>query len=153
MAAAQSLTGNFRTFTPRYDQSPWLFGDERMVRQIVLNLLSNAVKFSLENGEVVLSVSIDQSGSCLIQVTDSGIGIVSGQLESIMEPFVQVDSGMNRKYEGTGLGLALVKSMAEMHDADVVIESAANAGTVVTVEIPSERVRRGMPDSVGRASD
>tara|TARA_R110002110_G_scaffold414147_1_gene643178 strand:+ start:35044 stop:36972 length:1929 start_codon:yes stop_codon:yes gene_type:complete len=135
------------------DGLPWLFGDERMIRQIVLNLLSNAVKFSLENGEVVLSAAIDQAGSCLIRVTDSGIGIATGQLENIMEPFVQVDSGMNRKYEGTGLGLALVKSMAEMHDADVVIESAANAGTVVTVEIPSERVRRGMPDSVSQAAD
>lgn len=135
------------------DGLPWLFGDERMIRQIVLNLLSNAVKFSLENGEVVLSAAIDQAGCCLIRVTDSGIGIATGQLENIMEPFVQVDSGMNRKYEGTGLGLALVKSMAEMHGAEVVIESAANAGTVVTVEIPSARVRRGMSEPVGPAPD
>ena len=124
-----------------------------MVRQIVLNLLSNAVKFSLEDGEVVLSVSIDQSGSCLIQVTDSGIGIVSGQLESIMEPFVQVDSGMNRKYESTGLGLVLVKSMAELHDAEVMIESVTDAGTAVTIEIPSARVRHDLPASVIDAAD
>jgi len=74
-------------------------------------------------------------------VKDSGIGISPGQLENIMQPFVQVDSGMNRKYEGTGLGLALVKSMAEMHDGDVVIESGENEGTVVTVRFPAERVR------------
>jgi len=135
------------------DDIPWLFGDERLVRQIVLNLLSNAVKFSLEKSEVVLSASIDQDGCCLVQVSDTGIGISTGQLGKVMQPFVQVDSGMNRKYEGTGLGLALVKSMTEMHGAEVTIESGVNEGTVVTVRFPSERVRYEMSAAaVGSAS-
>jgi len=71
-----------------------------------------------------------------------------------MQPFVQVDSGMNRKYEGTGLGLALVKSMSEMHGADVVIESEVNAGTLVTISFPAERLRvREVPRGIAGASD
>ncbi|MBT6534824.1 MAG: hypothetical protein HOK98_01465 [Rhodospirillaceae bacterium] len=112
-----------------------------MVRQIVLNLLSNATKFSFEKGEVVLSALIDPDGACLIQVKDQGIGISREQLENVMQPFVQVDSGMNRKYEGTGLGLALVKSMADMHGAEVTIESGESEGTLVTVRFPPDRVR------------
>lgn len=132
---------------------PQLYADERLVRQIVLNLLSNAVKFSFAKSEVVLSALLDEAGACVISVKDAGIGISPAQLESIMQPFVQVDSGMNRKYEGTGLGLALVKSMAEMHDADVEIESVENDGTVVTVRFPPDRVRPGeMPAQLLRQS-
>lgn len=120
---------------------PRFYGDERLVRQIMLNLLSNAVKFSFEKSEVVLRTSIDAAGDCLIQVADKGIGIAPGQLSKVMQPFVQVDSGMNRKYEGTGLGLALVKSMTEMHGAEITIESAVNEGTTVTVRFPAERLR------------
>jgi signal transduction histidine kinase len=135
------------------DGFPRIYADERLVRQIVLNLLSNAVKFSFERSEVVLSAGLDESGDCVIRVKDSGIGISPEQLENIMQPFVQVDSGMNRKYEGTGLGLALVKSMAEMHDADVAIESGENEGTVVTVRFPAERVRPiGVPENTLRQS-
>ncbi|MBT5943755.1 MAG: sensor histidine kinase [Rhodospirillaceae bacterium] len=123
------------------DGFPQLHGDERLVRQIVLNLLSNATKFSFEKGEVVLSALIDPDGACLIQVKDQGIGISREQLENVMQPFVQVDSGMNRKYEGTGLGLALVKSMADMHGAEVTIESGESEGTLVTVRFPPDRVR------------
>lgn len=133
------------------DDLPQLFGDERLVRQIVLNLLSNAVKFSLEKGEVVLHASLDAEGACLLRVIDSGIGISAEQLELVMQPFVQVDSGMNRKYEGTGLGLALVRSMAELHGATVGIESNVQDGTVVTVTFPADRLRRETPELIASA--
>ena len=138
------------------DGFPLLYGDDRLIRQVALNLLSNAVKFSFEKGEIVLSATIDPAGNCLIQVKDTGIGISREQLGDVMQPFVQVDSGMNRKYEGTGLGLALVKSMVEMHDGDVVIESDENEGTVVTVRFPAARVRHDVvlaPMAQGSASD
>jgi len=97
------------------DDLPFLHADGRLVRQIVLNLLTNAIKFTGNGGEVALGVEIDADGCCAIRVADSGIGIAPEYLDSIMQPFVQVDSGMDRKYEGTGLGLSLVKSMAELH--------------------------------------
>ena len=156
MMAERAEAGNVKISVETSDDMAGLYGDERLVRQIVLNLLSNAVKFSRDSGEVVLGASIDSNGCALVRVTDSGIGIAPGQVESVMEPFVQVDSGMNRKYEGTGLGLALVKSMANMHGADVAIESAVNEGTVVTVRFPIDRVRHEKMtpiSSAGGASD
>ena len=74
-------------------------------------------------------------------MADSGIGIAPEYLDSIMQPFVQVDSGIDRKYEGTGLGLSLVKSMAELDGATVGIESASGIGTTVTIRFPASRVR------------
>lgn len=123
------------------DDVPMLYADGRLVRQIVLNLLTNAIKFTGKGGTVTLQASVDGNGSCVLRVSDSGIGIAPEHLESIMQPFVQVDSGIDRKYEGTGLGLSLVKSMAELHDATVEIESAPGRGTTVIVRFPAERVR------------
>ncbi len=144
MMSERAEADNVRINVVVPDGFPQLYGDERLIRQVALNLLSNAVKFSFEKGEVVLSAIIDPEGACLIRVKDSGIGISHEQLENVMEPFVQIDSGMNRKYEGTGLGLTLVKSMVEMHGGEVVIENDENQGTVVTVHFPSDRVRHNV---------
>jgi two-component system cell cycle sensor histidine kinase PleC len=73
-------------------------------------------------------------------VQDTGIGIPEEHLQSVLEPFVQVDSGLSRKYEGTGLGLALVKSMVELHDGTIELASELGTGTRVTVMFPAERV-------------
>lgn len=118
----------------------WLYADERMFRQIALNLLSNAVKFSDEGDEVTVSAYIDEDGGMVLQVVDRGIGIAADKIDRVMEPFVQVDGGMNRKYGGTGLGLALVRSMVELHDAEIALESLVGAGTTVAVSFPESRV-------------
>lgn len=120
---------------------PPLFADERLVKQIVLNLLSNAVKFTPEGGSVTLSVSVEPQGAYRFSVKDTGIGIPADQLESVMQPFYQIDSGFDRKYEGTGLGLSLVVSMTESHGGKFAIESTPNAGTTVTVTFPAHRTR------------
>lgn len=120
---------------------PGLYADGRLVRQMVLNLLTNAIKFTGKGGTVTLETRIDPEGHCVVCVADTGIGIAPEYLDSIMQPFVQVDSGIDRKYEGTGLGLSLVKSMAELHDATVDIESASGVGTTVTIRFPASRVR------------
>ncbi len=120
---------------------PPLFADERMVKQMVLNLLSNAVKFTPEGGSVTFRVSLDGRGGYRFSVEDTGIGIPADQLDTVMQPFHQVDSGYDRKYAGTGLGLALVNSMAEMHGGEVTIESTENVGTMVTLAFPPHRTR------------
>ena len=123
------------------EELSFLYADGRLVRQIVLNLLTNAIKFTGKGGDVVLDANIDAEGCCEIRAADTGLGIGSEYLDSIMQPFVQVDSGIDRKYESTGLGLSLVKSMVELHDGTVEIESTTGEGTTVTVRFPASRVR------------
>jgi PAS domain S-box-containing protein len=133
--------------------------DARKIKQIVYNLLSNAVKFSVEGGQVTLSARrVDRAavsqlagtwtGRVLpvsendfqdfleLSVTDSGIGITPEGLERLFAPFSQVDSGLARKYEGTGLGLAMVKLLAELHGGAVAVQSAVGEGSRFTVWIP-----------------
>jgi PAS domain S-box-containing protein len=133
--------------------------DPRKVKQIVYNLLSNAVKFTADGGQVTLragrvpraevgQLSGAWTGRCLpladsafpeflkISVTDSGIGISGDVLERLFKPFNQIDSGLARKFEGTGLGLALVKLLAELHGGAVAVESAVGQGSCFTVWLP-----------------
>ncbi len=133
--------------------------DARKVKQIVYNLLSNAVKFTSERGEVTLRATgvpraqVSQlSGSwngrifplpdnefeefLKISVTDNGIGISREGLEDLFKPFSQIDSGLARKFEGTGLGLAMIKLLAELHGGTLAVQSAVGEGSCFTVWLP-----------------
>ncbi len=117
--------------------------DERRMRQVLINLLSNAVKFTPPSGRVVLGVSHPTTGDDLIDrswinftVTDTGIGIATDDLGKLFQPFVQLDSNLNRQYEGTGLGLTLVKQIAELHGGSVTIESELGQGSCFTIRLP-----------------
>jgi signal transduction histidine kinase len=136
-----------------------MHADARKVKQIVYNLLSNAVKFTSDGGEVSLRVSSVPRASVgllsgawtgqtfaladseltdflEISVTDNGIGISPEGLSQLFKPFSQVDSSLSRKYEGTGLGLAMVKLLAELHGGAVAAESAVGEGSRFTVWLP-----------------
>ncbi len=118
---------------------PSVFGDERAIKQILINLIGNAMKFTEPGGEVVIELhSID--GGLELAVRDTGIGISAADLARIFEPFVQVESELNRRFEGTGLGLPLVKSLVELHGGRIDLESAPNQGTRISVVFPSERL-------------
>jgi PAS domain S-box-containing protein len=117
--------------------------DERRMRQLLINLLSNAVKFTPTGGRVVLSVtrqekedSEDESSWIEFKVTDTGIGISSADHPMLFQPFVQLDSSLNRQYAGTGLGLTLVKQIAELHGGNVSLESELHQGSCFTVHLP-----------------
>lgn len=118
---------------------PRLRGDARLVKQILLNLLSNAVKFTPEGGTVAVEASTEPNASLRLAVIDTGIGIAAEDIESALTPFGQVDTGLHRKYEGTGLGLPLVKSMVDLHGGTVTIESVLEKGTSVIVAFPPDR--------------
>lgn len=121
---------------------PNLCADARVLRQIVLNLLTNAVKFTKPGGRVTVWAGTDQIDRIVIEVRDNGIGIAPSDLIRVMQPFVQVDGLLDRKYEGTGLGLPLAKAFAEAHGGHLSLRSVLGQGTVATVVFPCGRTVR-----------
>ncbi|MEM8541727.1 MAG: HAMP domain-containing sensor histidine kinase [Pseudomonadota bacterium] len=112
-------------------------GDRRALKQVMINLLSNAVKYTEPKGFVTVDADIDDAG-LTFEVSDTGIGICPGDLEMIAKPFAQVDNSITRSNEGTGLGLALVKGLVELHGGSLDISSKLAVGTKVKVHIPNE---------------
>jgi signal transduction histidine kinase len=115
-----------------------LNADKRAVKQVLINLLSNAVKFTPENGTVTLSSKPWHDGVEFL-VSDTGIGIDQKDMHVALAPFGQIDSQFTRKYEGTGLGLPIVKSLVELHGGQFAIESAVGKGTKVTMVLPAQK--------------
>ncbi|MCB0107252.1 MAG: PAS domain S-box protein, partial [Caldilineaceae bacterium] len=115
-----------------------LMADGRRLKQMLINLLSNAIKFTAQGGRVGLEVAVDEATIPEISFTvwDTGVGIPEEAQEHLFEPFVQVDSSLARRYEGTGLGLALVKRMAELHGGQVTVESHVGQGSRFVVKLP-----------------
>ena len=108
--------------------------------QILLNLLSNAIKFTPRGGTVTLKAHRTKAGKLVISVTDTGIGIKAADIPKVMEPFVQVDSRLARKYDGTGLGLPLSKALVKMHGATMKMRSQARKGTNVSIYFPTDKI-------------
>ncbi len=122
------------TFAPKQDL-PHVDADHRAIRQMILNLLSNAIKFTDDGGEI--RVSIDRQGDQLrVCVHDNGVGIPAEALPRLAQPFEQVSDTRDRNYEGSGLGLALTKSFAEMHGGQLLITSEEGKGTQVSFYLP-----------------
>jgi PAS domain S-box-containing protein len=125
---------------------PHLLADKRKLKQILVNLLGNAIKFTRAEGTVSLTVRFQFGSGFAIQIVDDGIGIAPEDIPRAMTKFHQVDSDLNRKYEGTGLGLPLATSLAELHGGTLEIESELGVGTTVTVRLPDSRaVTRDTP--------
>lgn len=107
-----------------------IYADERKLKQILYNLISNAVKFTNKNGDISVAVNMSDEGrgadrkpSVVFSVKDTGIGLRFDDFEKIFEPFQQVDGSASRKYQGTGLGLALTKQLVELHGGAIWVES------------------------------
>lgn len=115
---------------------PEIEADPRAVKQILLNLATNAIKFTPEGGTVRITI-VPNSAGLIITVKDSGIGISAEDIERLAEPFIQIDSQHSRQHEGTGLGLALTKSLVELHGGNFKIESTVGQGTSVTFTLPN----------------
>ena len=120
--------------------TPQLRADPRMLSQVLINLVSNALKFTESGGVITVSAVPNADGGCSISVRDTGMGIADEDLPKVMEPFGQVDSDLNRRYEGTGLGLPLVNKIMELHGGRLEIESEIGLGTTVTARFPASRV-------------
>ena len=119
------------------NKSVMLTADERRLKQILVNLLSNAVKFTPDGGSVTLETKCDlDSESLMFSVRDTGIGIAAEDLSRLFSPFTQLDSKLSRQYSGTGLGLALVLKLVELHGGSVAVESEIGKGSCFTIRIP-----------------
>jgi len=124
-------------------ETPYLTADTRKIRQIIINLLSNAVKFSESGGTVEINIEQSVDGDIILAVIDGGIGIPADEVDQVLEPFKQAHTGLDRKFEGTGLGLSLTKSLTELHGGSLSLTSQTegpNKATTVRVTLPAARV-------------
>ena len=122
------------------DRMPLLQADARMVKQIILNLLTNAVKFTPPGGSIGVEVTVSSGTGIIITVRDTGVGIAEADLERVRQPFIQVDSSLNRRHEGTGLGLPLVDVMMRQHGGFLELSSEQGQGTTARVVFPPHRI-------------
>jgi two-component system cell cycle sensor histidine kinase PleC len=122
------------------DNAPGLYADERALKQILINLVSNAVKFTPLGGRIEVIGSRAANGDFQIMVHDNGPGIPREKIENIFQPFSQVDNRFDRQAGGTGLGLALVRGLAELHGGRAWMESEMGRGCSVFVTLPVEKI-------------
>jgi signal transduction histidine kinase len=122
----------FQTLT----KLPQIETDERRLKQILINLLTNAVKFTPPSGSVVLEAEGAADGGAVLRVRDTGIGMSPSEIESAGKPFWQAQTGLDRTYEGTGLGLALVRELLTAMNGSLSLTSEPGRGTLATVTLP-----------------
>jgi two-component system, cell cycle sensor histidine kinase PleC len=115
---------------------PDIYADPLRLKQILINLLSNAVKFTPEWGRVVIETGHHYDGFLTIVVSDNGPGMGPDEIETAMSPFGQIETGFNKRNEGTGLGLPIAQALAKMHGGDLQIASTKGSGTSVYLYIP-----------------
>jgi PAS domain S-box-containing protein len=120
-----------------------VMADETALKRVLVNLLTNAVKFSETGTRVAVCCRPTPEGGLAMAVIDHGIGMAPEEIPIALTPFQQVDIGLRRKYEGTGLGLPIAKELIELHGGELRIESARGVGTTVTMLLPRSRVLGG----------
>ncbi len=137
-ALFESIAENRRiTFTTHLPEVPLPHvydGDK--IEKVVINLLSNAFKFTEPGGKISLSLEPETDGTVCIEVADTGPGIAETHLSHLFDRFYQVESDTRRSHEGTGIGLALVKELVELHDGTITVNSREGFGTTFTIHLP-----------------
>ena len=127
------------------ENMPPLRADETRLTEILLNLLSNAIKFTEFGGRIGVSVRRTQDGGAELIVRDNGCGMTQAEIEIALERFGQVDGGLSRRHEGTGLGLPLARKLAELHGGSLRLDSEKGRGTTATLILPPSRVVSAEP--------
>lgn len=138
--AQQAVDADLTVSVSLPPSSPGLRGDKRRLEQALASLFSNAVKFSHPGGTIDIHARVDGNGWLEIAITDHGIGMAPDEVAVALEPFRQLDARLNRRYEGTGLGLPLSKRVVELHDGELRIDSTQGKGTRVSLLFPRERI-------------
>ena len=125
--------------------------DLDLLKQLLLHLGGNAVKFTAPGGRVRIAAQADEGRGLVLTVSDSGIGIPENQLDRVFERFYQVDQSLVRRFGGTGLGLALCKSIVEVHGGSITVESVVGEGSTFTVRLPKRAPQRAHAPETGGA--
>lgn len=120
-------------------------GDITRIRQVLINLVTNAIKFSRPGNAIALWIEHQPDGGLAFVIEDNGIGIAPDALERVFEPFEQGDASSSRRHGGIGLGLAIARKIARMHDGDVVLDSVLDDGTTARFILPPARVKWPQP--------
>lgn len=110
--------------------------DPNHIERIILNLISNAIKFTCEEDVIEVFITEEDEDSICIHVKDSGIGIPENEQKLVFERFKQIDNNLNKNREGTGIGLALVKELVELHEGEISVKSKYNRGTEFIIKLP-----------------
>jgi two-component system cell cycle sensor histidine kinase PleC len=131
---------------------PFIVADAMRLKQILLNLLSNAVKFTEPGGSVVITLRQLGPDTIAFEVRDTGVGMSEAELKIALEPFGQVDAGISRRHEGTGLGLPLAGRLAELHGGSFHIESRKGHGTTATLTLPARRTSPDVAPDIATAT-
>jgi PAS domain S-box-containing protein len=135
-----AASGLLRLSVEIEEDVPRLMADRTRMTEILLNLLSNAIKFTELCGLITIAVQQTQDGGVRFMVRDTGTGMTAAEIEIALELFGQVDAGLARRHEGTGLGLPLARKLAELHGGSLTVESEKGRGTTITVALPPTRV-------------
>ena len=142
IVAGQAHQAKIDIYTDLPPKLPQIVADRVRLVQILLNLLSNAIKFTAEGGHIIVRARVESSKNGVhfftIEVEDTGIGMSDEEIRKAFQSFNQADAGLNRKYEGAGLGLPLTKRLVELHHGKIKIESQKGQGTKVTVRLTSD---------------
>jgi PAS domain S-box-containing protein len=117
------------------DDMPLISADKSKIKQIMYNILGNAIKFTDNGGNVYINLSNDDE-NVIMSITDTGIGISPEDQNKLFKPFSQIDTSISRRFEGTGLGLALVKELIELHGGRIWVESEAGKGSTFSFRLP-----------------
>ena len=132
---------------------PAVIADERRLKQVLLNLLTNSIKFTGSGGSVVLAARRAKDGGIAFEVRDTGIGMTPEEIAIALQPFGQLDTGFNRRHDGTGLGLPLARSLVELHGGSLRIDSEKGRGTTVAVLLSASRMRPAVVSKPRLAAD
>nr|MDJ0601632.1 ATP-binding protein [Crocosphaera sp.] len=120
------------------DQEIYVLGDESQLYRLVSNLIANAIQYTLNRGQVVVSLKTKESW-VLIEIKDTGIGIAKEGQKRIFERFYRVDSNRDRKTGGTGLGLAIAQAIAHHHQGHLTVKSQLDKGSLFTIYLPKKK--------------
>ncbi|MDB5397038.1 MAG: Signal transduction histidine kinase, partial [Rhodospirillales bacterium] len=146
------ISSTQRLFNGRFEQAdlslaidtptppPTLLADATKLKQCLANLLSNALKFTPAGGSITIRACFDDRGDLAVSVSDTGIGIASADIPTVMSPFGQVETAFQRAHAGTGLGLPLTRALIELHGGTFRIDSILGEGTTVSLTLPGRRM-------------
>ena len=144
MMRGQARNGGLHLGLENPDTAIALYADQRKFKQIILNLLSNAIKFTQRGGHITVKVWAQTHNGYIVQVIDNGNGIPAEDIPRVLQPFTQIESLLNRRHQGTGLGLPLTKQLIELQGGTLDIQSEVGVGTIVSVRFPKDRI---VPDA------